>query len=239
MVSKKAAPSWQYDERSKAGVDYSDASIAADYDKQHARFRDFEKDARLIMQRIDLKPEHTVIDLGCGTGAFAIPAAGKCRKVYAVDISQAMLDRCAEKATAAGLSNIVTCRAGFLTYEHREEPVDAIVSDVALHHLPDFWKAVAFKRMYDMLKPGGKLYLFDVIFSFPVESYREKFDNWVNSMRENAGQSMAEETIVHIRDEYSTFDWVIEGMIGRAGFTIEQKLSDFPHTLTYVSVRPI
>ena len=48
---------------------------------------------------------------------------------------------------------------------------------------------------------------------------------------------MAEETILHIRDEYSSFDWVVDGMIERAGFRIEQKLSEFPYCLTYVNVR--
>jgi cyclopropane fatty-acyl-phospholipid synthase-like methyltransferase len=237
MDTKSAMPSWQYDERAKVGVDYYDPATVADYDKQHAGFRDFEKDARMVVQQLGLKPEHTVLDLGCGTGAFAIPAARLCRRVYAVDISQTMLDRCAEKARAAGLSNIETHCAGFLSYEHKGEPVDAVVSVVALHHLPDFWKAVAFKRMYDMLKPGGKLYLFDVIFTFPIESYRSEFDSWVDGMRESAGQIMAEETVVHIRDEYSTFDWVIDGMIERAGFRIEQKRSDFPYTMTYVCIR--
>ncbi|MDD2554256.1 MAG: methyltransferase domain-containing protein, partial [Desulfotomaculaceae bacterium] len=117
-------PSWQYDEQAKAGVDYNDTAVAAEYDNQHARFRDFEKDARLIMQRLDLKPEHTVIDLGCGTGSFVLPAARLCRKVYAVDISRAMLDKCEEKARAAGQDNIVTHCAGFLSYEHKGDPVD-------------------------------------------------------------------------------------------------------------------
>jgi len=229
---------WYYDERRNAGVDYEDLVITEEYDVRHSRFRDFEKDAQLIINRLELKPEHTVIDFGCGTGAFVIPAARSCRKIYAVDISQAMLNRCAEKARESGLGNIEAHCAGFLTYEHKEAPVDAIVSVAALHHLPDFWKAVALKRMYDMLKPGGKLYLFDVVFSFPVEAYQSELDSWVNGMREKAGQAMADETIIHIRDEYSTFEWVIDEMIERTGFKIEQKLSDFPHCLTYVSVRP-
>ncbi|NLW37287.1 MAG: class I SAM-dependent methyltransferase [Peptococcaceae bacterium] len=237
MASQGAVPSWLYDERAKAGVDYNDTAIAAEYDNCHARFRDYEREARLVMERLDLQQGHRVIDLGCGTGAFAIPAARICRKVYAVDISRAMLERCAEKARAAGLHNIETHCAGFLTYEHKEAPVDAVVSVAALHHLPDFWKAVALKRIYNMLKPGGKLYLFDVVFSFPVESYQSELDKWVKGMCEEAGQAMAEETVLHIRDEYSSFDWVVEGMIERAGFRIEQKLSDFPYCLTYVNVR--
>ena len=96
MATKRAVPSWLYNEWAK-GVDYNDTAIAAEYDNHHAKIRDYEKDARLVMQRLDLQPGHRVIDLGCGTGAFAIPAARICRKVYAVDISRAMLDRCAEK----------------------------------------------------------------------------------------------------------------------------------------------
>ena len=238
MDFKTLWPPWQYDERAKAGVDYAAKAIAAEYDQRHAGFRDFEKDARLIMERLGLKPEHRVIDFGCGTGAFVIPAARSCRKVYAVDISQAMLDRCEKKARAAGLGNVETCCAGFLTYEHQGDPVDAVVSLVALHHLPDFWKAIALRRMYHMLKPGGKLYLFDVVFSFPLESCQGELDNWVSGMYETAGRAMAEEAVIHIREEYSTFDWVMEGIIERAGFRIEQKLSELPYCLTYVNVRP-
>ena len=153
-----------------------------------------------------------------------------------MDISRPCWTGARKRPGAAGL-NIETHCAGFLTYEHKEAPVDAIVSVAALHHLPDFWKAVALKRIYNMLKPGGKLYLFDVVFSFPVESYQSEFDKWVKGMREKAGQDMAEETILHIRDEYSSFDWVVDGMIERAGFRIEQKLSEFPYCLTYVNVR--
>ena len=239
MDNKKTAPPlWQYDERAKAGVDYNDTKVASEYDKQHGRFRDFEKDAREIVQLLELKPEHTVIDLGCGTGAFVVIAARSCRKVHAVDISQAMLDKCAEKARAARLGNIETHCAGFLTYQHQGALADIVVSVAALHHLPDFWKAVAFKRIYNMLKPGGKLFLFDIVYSFPVESYQREFDSWIDGMREKAGQAMAEESITHIRDEYSTFDWIIDGMLERTGFKIEQKFSNFPNSLTYLCVRP-
>ena len=56
-------------------MDYNDTAIAAEYDNCHARFRDYEREARLVMERLDLQQGHRVIDPGCGTGAFAIPAA--------------------------------------------------------------------------------------------------------------------------------------------------------------------
>jgi ubiquinone/menaquinone biosynthesis C-methylase UbiE len=189
------------------------------------------------MDRIDLKLDDAVVDLGCGTGAFVIPASRFCREVFAVDVSQAMLDLCRTKAEKQGLENIEYHRAGFLTYEHMAEPVDVVVSSVSLHHLPDFWKAVALKRIHDMLKPGGRFYLFDVVFSFPVENYFEEIEKWLTVMAGESGETMAAESKVHIRDEYSTFEWIMDGMLERAGFDISTKFNDFPCCLAYVCER--
>ena len=52
---------------------------------------------------------------------------------------------------------------GFLTYEHASGTADAIATSFALHHLPDFWKGVAVQRMAAMLRPGGRMYLYDVV----------------------------------------------------------------------------
>jgi len=86
----------------------------------------------------------------------------------AVDVSQAMLDFCKGKCEKADLSNIDYHRAGFLTYEHIDKPVDAIICRMALHHLSDFWKLIGLRNMAAVLKPGGKLFLFDVVFSFDI-----------------------------------------------------------------------
>ncbi|MDY6857482.1 MAG: class I SAM-dependent methyltransferase [Thermodesulfobacteriota bacterium] len=59
--------------------------------------------------------------------------------------------------------NVEFYHAGFLTYEHASQPVDAVVTTFAFHLLPDFWKGIALKRLNSMLKPGGKLYIHDVI----------------------------------------------------------------------------
>jgi putative AdoMet-dependent methyltransferase len=42
-----------------------------------------------------------VIDFGSGTGIFAMQAARRCRKVVAVDVSQAMLELARSKAEQA------------------------------------------------------------------------------------------------------------------------------------------
>jgi len=231
-------PEWQYDEMEHPGVDYADAGVVARYDENHRRFRDYEKSAAEIISDLELGPEHTVIDMGCGTGAFALPAAPHCKKIYAVDVSAAMLDYLGARAAIEGIDNIECHRGGFLTFEHTGGPVDAVVSIAVLHHLPDFWKLVGLARVADMLKPGGRMYLFDVVFRFAPGEHGTVLDEWVSSMETNLGKEFAEETVTHIRDEYSTYDWILEGMLERSGFSIDEKriLDGMPGT-TYLCTK--
>jgi len=46
------------------------------------------------------------------------------------------------KLESTHLDNVEPVQAGFLTYQHVGE-ADFVYSRFALHHLPDFWKAVA------------------------------------------------------------------------------------------------
>jgi ubiquinone/menaquinone biosynthesis C-methylase UbiE len=215
-------PKWFYDEMKHAGVDYADPAQVQMYDARHQKFRDYQKASAAIINQLGLSAEHTVIDMGAGTGAFALHAAPRCKQVYAVDVSPAMLDCARQKAEQAGLKNIAFCHGGFLTYEHRAEPADAMVSVAALHHLPDFWKLVGLKRAAKMLGPRGRLYLFDVVFPSNMDDYEVCFDGWVQSMAEKVGADFAAEAETHIRDEYSTYDWVMEGFLDRAGFHIDR-----------------
>ncbi|MBI4652452.1 class I SAM-dependent methyltransferase, partial [Candidatus Desantisbacteria bacterium] len=171
---------------------------------------------KVITKGLNLKKNHIVADIGCGTGAFTIEAAQKCAKVYAVDISPAMLDYTKWKAEKLGLSNIVYCHAGFLTYKHEGEPLDAISTSMALHHLPDFWKQTAFDKMSGILKTGGRLLLFDVVFS---ENYVKNIQTWIKKLHK-INPEIAVDITKHIRNEHSTFTWIIEGMLKKAGFKI-------------------
>jgi ubiquinone/menaquinone biosynthesis C-methylase UbiE len=96
-----------------------------------------------------------VVDLGAGTGRFALAAARRFGQVTAVDISPAMLEFLRQRAAAAGATNLECVQAGFLSYQHAGPPPDAVDTRNALHQLPDFWKAVALDRIGRMLRPGG------------------------------------------------------------------------------------
>jgi len=212
---------WQYDETKSCGAKFNSLMCARKYDKQHQKFRDYQKECREIIALLDLDSQRTVMDIGCGTGAFAINAARYLRKVYAVDISDAMLKYARKKAARAKLNNIDFFQGGFLTHQHCAEPVDAVVSVLVLHHLPDFWKLIGLRRLGRMLKTNGKLYLYDVVYSFDVEHYEMYFDRFIQSAVGRVGDEMKKGMEVHFRREYSTFGWVMEGLIEKAGFEIE------------------
>lgn len=68
-----------------------------------------------------------------------------------------------------------------------------------------------------MLRPGGKLYLRDVAFSFRPAEYERAISAWIEHMPRVTGFSR-EEFETQLREEHSTFKWVLDGMLERAGF---------------------
>ena len=215
---------WVYDEYKHCGVDYSDKSQAESYDEQHQSFRNYEKEFNDMMEFLSLKntKELTLIDLGCGTGATAVFARERFKKVYGVDVSDVMINQAKKKLQGSANGYIEFIQAGFLSYKHNAEPVDLLTTKAAFHHLPDFWKQVALLNMNKMIKKGGVLYIFDVVFHFNVNEYEAQINQWLNGFEKQAGKKFREEVETHIRDEYSTFKWILDGMIEKAGFRIEK-----------------
>jgi ubiquinone/menaquinone biosynthesis C-methylase UbiE len=219
-----ATPDWFLDELSHAGQEHLDTSYVSGYDLK-AQTHPADEVAQL--RELGLDETSTMVDLGAGTGTITLAVAPLCRRVVAVDVSAAMLDRLRERAAFLGIENIECVQGGFLTYEHPGEPADFVYSRHALHHLPDFWKALAFQRIAAMLKPGGVFYLRDLIFSFGPDEAEPFLTAWLARAPEQAeiGWTRAElET--HLREEYSTFSWLLEPMLQRAGFEIQHSQYD-------------
>ncbi|MFC2017908.1 class I SAM-dependent methyltransferase [Chloroflexota bacterium] len=211
-------PSWQYNEFRQVGRDYGDPHQVEYYDSRHSIFRDIDDECRAILDSLDLPGHAILIEFGTGTGTFALHASRQCARVYAVDVSRSMLDFAARKAAKTGAANITFCHAGFLTYEHHDETVDAIVTSLAFHHLPDFWKGMALARMNGMLKQGGRLFISDVVFE--QTGATGNISRWIDHFSSNFSAELAESLEDHVREEYSTFDWIMEGLLERAGFRI-------------------
>jgi ubiquinone/menaquinone biosynthesis C-methylase UbiE len=214
-----AVSSWQYDEMIHIGEDFANREVVEAYDASHRRFRNVEKENETIIKGLCVQKNHILADFGSGTGAFVLQAARQCAKVYAIDISKAMQDYTRWKAQSQGLTNIECCHGGFLTYVHSGDPLDAIITSMALHHLPDFWKHKALSRLNGMLKDGGRLFLADVVFS--DNEYEKNIQAWMTRLTE-AGSDMAGNVSRHVSKEHSTFTWIMEGLLVRSGFEIDR-----------------
>jgi putative AdoMet-dependent methyltransferase len=217
----KKIPSWQYDEFKQVGVDYEDPAEVEAYDARHSKFRDVDDECTRILDALAVTPQSVVIELGTGTGAFAVHAAQRCASVYAVDVSESMLKFVQLRVDRAGLKNIVSCHAGFLTYDHKGALADALLTSMAFHHLPDFWKGIALNPMNSMFSPCGLLYIHDVIF---VQTDTEtNISRWIDRLKEIGGKQLRDEIEAHVREEFLTFDWIMDGLLEKAGFSILSK----------------
>jgi hypothetical protein len=83
-------------------------------------------------------------------------------------------------------------------------------------------KAVALDRIRAILRPGGIFRLWDVVFNFQPSEAAERIEIWCamggSTMHGNWSRSELEE---HVRDEHSTFTWIMEPMAERCGFTVD------------------
>ena len=100
-------------------------------------------------------------------------------------------------------------------------PADAAYSRHALHHLPDLWKAVALRRMAAMLRPGGMLHLRDIVFACEPDEFPQVAESWLATASADAAHGWTRpELETHLREEHSTFAWLLEPMLRHAGFDI-------------------
>ncbi|HEY1017080.1 MAG TPA: class I SAM-dependent methyltransferase [Herpetosiphonaceae bacterium] len=209
---------WMLDEVALAGAEHLDPAYIRGYDAKAGQ----DPAAEIaLLRHHGLTPEATVVDLGAGTGTFALAAAPVCRQVIAVDVSAPMLAALAQRARAQGITTITTVRAGFVSYDHQGPPADVVYTRHALHHLPDPWKAVALARIAALLRPGGLLYLRDLIFSCEPEALGGVIEAWLAGAATDPALGWTRaELETHLRTEHSTFSWLLEAMLARVGFEL-------------------
>jgi SAM-dependent methyltransferase len=214
--------SWQLDEVARAGSEHLDPDYVAAYDVKSPT--DWNEDVTALLA-FGVGPTSTVVDLGAGTGSFARAIAPHVARVVAVDVSEAMV----ATMRARGLEAV---RAGFLSYEHDGDPPAAVFTRNALHHLPDFWKVLALERVAGVLRPGGVLRLRDLVYSFEPEEADEAISSWLAAAPEDPAVGWtAAQLAEHVRDEHSTFTWLLEPMLERAGFEIRERWLSQTRTL--------
>ena len=219
LSHSEPVPDWLLDEVASAGRENLDSEHVARYDNKMDAGAEEEI---ALCESLGIGPPSTVVEFGSGTGQFTTAVASKCARVVAVDVSAVMQDRLHAKLKDGGITNVEQVRAGFLTYRHTGGPADLVYSRLALHHLPDFWKALALARIHGILRPGGILRLCDVVYNFEPREAAARIENWCSTggltVEDDWSRAELEE---HVRDEHSTFSWILEPMAIRCGFAVE------------------
>lgn len=122
------------------------------------KFRRHWQSPETILDHLGLKSGLTFVDVGCGNGFFAIPAAhivGESGKVYGLDIDSSAISRLRERARREGLGNLI------LKVGRAEETIlcegcaDIIFLANVLHDLENPNKVLMNARR--MIKPSGRL----------------------------------------------------------------------------------
>lgn len=107
-----------------------------------------------------------VLDVGCGAGNYTLKLLERLPNLDAtlIDLSQPMLDRARERVSRATAGRITTIRGDIREVELPEGQFDIVLAAAVLHHLrtDEEWRRV-FTAFYWALRPGGSLWVFDLV----------------------------------------------------------------------------
>jgi ubiquinone/menaquinone biosynthesis C-methylase UbiE len=124
----------------------------------HSALSFWDRFGRRTVERLPLVPGMKVLDVCCGMGASALPAAervGPTGSVLAVDLAQNLLDKGVERATERDLANIEFRRADLETLPFPDQSFDAVICVFGIFFVPDLREAV--RGLWRLVRPPGVL----------------------------------------------------------------------------------
>jgi tRNA (cmo5U34)-methyltransferase len=152
--------------------------IRARFDRDVERFANLETgqsatiDAPLVLDLIAhaaaaLSPgARALLDVGCGAGNYSLKLLQSLpdMDVTLLDLSLPMLERARQRVGAATRGAVTVVQGDVRAADLGRERFDLVTAAAVLHHLrgDDEWRAV-FTRLYEALRPGGSLWVADLI----------------------------------------------------------------------------
>ena len=110
------------------------------------------------IDRLNLSEGASVLDVGCGSGASALPAAhrvGPTGRVIGVDLAEQLLQRGRAKAAAMGMTQVEFRQADMEKLDFDDGAFDAVVSVFSIFFVPDMVSQV--RQLWRCVRPGGQL----------------------------------------------------------------------------------
>ncbi len=111
-----------------------------------------------VIHRSGIEPGMSVLDLGCGSGALALPLAdfvGEQGRVIAVDLQRHMLRQFTTRMAPTDFDRILPVQASAYALPLANASLDACVMSSALQEIPNRQRAL--REVWRVLKPGGVL----------------------------------------------------------------------------------
>jgi ubiquinone/menaquinone biosynthesis C-methylase UbiE len=118
----------------------------------------WERFGRRTIERLQLKKGAVVLDVCCGSGGSALPAAevvGPSGSVLGVDLADRLLEKARAKAKASGLANVQFRVGDLLNLSVADDQFDAVVCVFGIFFVPDM--ALGLRLLWERVRPGGKL----------------------------------------------------------------------------------
>lgn len=113
----------------------------------------FERKIAATLER--MRPDHVVLDVGCGTGSLALRLAPSAFHVHGLDASAEMVRIAEAKAADAGVDTVTFHHGGFDDTFTAFAPgtLDGLCAYSLLHLVKD--RKAALARAFSLLRPGG------------------------------------------------------------------------------------
>lgn len=134
-----------------------------------SRLRRWLFDPIKTLQGAGIRPGQTVLEVGCGTGFFTLPAAemiGDRGCLVAIDVLSDFAERTSEKVRAAGLANVRVLKRDGLDTGLDSETMDAVLL-FGVIPFPALPLGRLLPEMYRVLKPEGTL----AVWLFPIPGW--------------------------------------------------------------------
>ena len=145
-----------------------------------------------------------LLDIGCGAGNYTLKLLERLPNldVTLIDLSQPMLTRAQERIRAVTHGTITALQGDVRTIELGAERFDVITAAAVLHHLrtDDEWRAVLAK-LFSSLKPGGSLWIADLIEHDQPQVQEIMRRRWGEYLRQLKGDSYRDEVFAYIERE--------------------------------------
>ena len=116
---------------------------------------------RNAVDRLELKPGDSVLEVGCGTGRnlpFLRSAVGSRGRVYGVDLSAGMLSKAHELTTRNRWSNVALTQADAIDYVAPRR-LDGVLFSLSYNTIPHHHAVLC--HVWSQLRPGGSLVIMD------------------------------------------------------------------------------